>query len=84
MTDGSSLMSMNVSKQDAFQATTHPNSQFKHRLSKEEKKRLHCSYCQQTRHEASECFKLHGIPDWYKKYKDARIKGRINYVDTSS
>lgn len=24
------------------------------------------------------------MPDWYKKFKDAQVKGRVNYVDSSS
>lgn len=84
MVEGNSLMSMNVGRQEVNQAASQPNSQFKRRLSKEEKKKLHCTHCQQSGHEAAECFNLHGIPDWYRRYKDNRVKGRVNYVDNSS
>lgn len=78
-------MVMNVEQPVLYQATSQPVGQYKRHLSKEEKRRLMCSHCQRTGHEASECFKLLRIPDWYKKYKDSGAKGgRVNYVDTAS
>lgn len=59
------------------------NGQFERRLSKEEKKKLRCNHCKESGHEMHECFKLHGYPEWYKRYKDNRGKLKINYVDNT-
>lgn len=57
--------------------------QFERRMSKEEKRRLKCSHCKESGHEAHECFKLHGYPEWYKKYKDSKGKVAVNYMESS-
>lgn len=84
--DIGSMMAMNV----AAEAGTYSNSilavgakpnQFKRRLTKEERKRLKCRHCHETGHEMDECFKLHGVPDWYKRLKENRERYQVNYVD---
>lgn len=52
------------------------------RISKEEKKKLKCSHCHEMGHEAEDCFKLHGVPEWYKKYRESRGQSRAHFVDT--
>lgn len=53
------------------------------RLSKEEKKKLRCNHCKESGHEMHECFKLHGYPEWYKRYKENRGNALVNYVGES-
>lgn len=59
-----------------------PSGFFKKRMSKEEKKRFKCSHCQGMRHEVDECFKLHGIPEWYTKYKKNRSQPRAHFAES--
>ncbi|XP_057803659.1 uncharacterized protein LOC131018991 [Salvia miltiorrhiza] len=40
---------------------------YKGRKSKDERLKLFCNHCERNGHEESECFKLHGFPDWYKR-----------------
>ncbi|KAK6131182.1 hypothetical protein DH2020_035069 [Rehmannia glutinosa] len=54
------------------------------RRTREEKAKLFCSHCQDHGHEKSECFKLHGYPDWYKKFKEQRSRSVVNHVDTNT
>lgn len=42
-------------------------SKFQNRLTKDERRRLKCAYCQENGHEIHECFKLHSYLEWYKK-----------------
>ncbi|KAK6121042.1 hypothetical protein DH2020_045213 [Rehmannia glutinosa] len=37
---------------------------------------------QMTGHEAKECFKLHGIPDWYIKLKEQRVRPQAYVVES--
>lgn len=48
--------------------------------SKEEKAKMICDYCQESGHEMSECFKLHGYPDWYIKLKEQKGKSVAMHV----
>lgn len=45
---------------------------YKKRISKEEKRKLKCTHCQGMGHDVDDCFKLHGVPDWYIKIKESR------------
>ncbi|KAH6788979.1 hypothetical protein C2S51_003985 [Perilla frutescens var. frutescens] len=60
---------------------------FKKRLSKEEKARLKCEHCGGKGHLKADCFELVGIPDWYKKFKTEKGKGKsqamMNTMDES-
>ncbi|KAL8462256.1 hypothetical protein ACS0TY_033344 [Phlomoides rotata] len=47
---------------------------------KEEKDILICSHCGGKRHEASECFKLHGYHEWFDKLKED-MKQVANYTN---
>lgn len=57
------------------------SGQMERRISKDEKRKLRCSHCKASGHEAHECFKLHGYPEWYKKYKDTKGVAAVNYMD---
>ncbi|KAK9094248.1 hypothetical protein Scep_025717 [Stephania cephalantha] len=35
---------------------------------------LFCDYCIMKRHTKDTCFKLHGTPDWYKKFGEKMVK----------
>lgn len=52
-------------------------------MTKEEKKKLKCKHCHESGHEVEECFKLHGIPDWYKRYKENRERYQAHFVDNA-
>ncbi|KAL0449365.1 UNVERIFIED_CONTAM: Retrovirus-related Pol polyprotein from transposon TNT 1-94 [Sesamum latifolium] len=39
------------------------------------KKAMICSNCHKSRHIKYSCFKLHGVPDWYKTLSEQRKKG---------
>lgn len=54
---------------------------FKRGLSKEERRRLRCKHCHESGHEIDECFKLHGIPDWYKRQKENKDRYLVNFVE---
>ncbi|KAK6150121.1 hypothetical protein DH2020_017646 [Rehmannia glutinosa] len=54
------------------------------RRTREEKAKLLCSHCQEHGHEKSECFRLHGYPDWYKKFKEQRGRSMVHCVDTNT
>lgn len=45
---------------------------------KEEKTKLIYEHCKGTGHEMSECFKLHGYSNWYKKLKEQRSRPVAN------
>lgn len=78
------MMSMHVGQQlkSSFpKSTGFKTRPLKKRLTKEEKRILKCTHCMESGHEVDDCFKLHGIPYWYKRYKENRMSGRINMVD---
>ncbi|KAK6148500.1 hypothetical protein DH2020_019412 [Rehmannia glutinosa] len=50
------------------------------RRTKEEKAKLTCEHCRAPGHEISECFKLHGYPDWFKDLKEQRRRNTANLV----
>lgn len=90
MSDNQNMFDMNVG--DTFyvhnQGSSYQNqnplfvvgsrpSGFKRRLTKEEKKRLKCKHCHESGHEIDECFKLHDVPDWYRRYKKNRDNIRL-------
>ncbi|KAL2232744.1 UNVERIFIED_CONTAM: hypothetical protein Sindi_1454400 [Sesamum indicum] len=39
-----------------------------------DKRHVVCEHCQKTGHMKDSCFKLHGVPDWYKDMTDQRKK----------
>lgn len=51
-----------------------PRNNFRPKMSKEEKRKLKCSHCGENGHEARECFKLRGYPEWFEEYKEQRSK----------
>ncbi|KAH6813511.1 xylem NAC domain 1 [Perilla frutescens var. frutescens] len=53
---------------------------YKKRLSKEEKAKLRCEHCGGSGHVKSDCFDLIGVPEWYKKYRNDKGKGRAHYA----
>lgn len=55
---------------------------FKKRMSKEEKRKLKCTHCQGMGYEVDECFKLHGVPEWYTKCKESRTQPRANFTES--
>lgn len=62
-----------------------PGSYYKKRISKEDKKKLKCTHCQGMRHEVDDCFKLHGILEWYTKLKKAKsCQPRAHYAEVES
>ncbi|KAL0323331.1 UNVERIFIED_CONTAM: Transcription factor TGA5 [Sesamum angustifolium] len=40
-----------------------------------DKRNLKCVHCDRTGHDKSTCFKLHGVPEWYKELNDQKKKG---------
>ncbi|CAA0838397.1 Pentatricopeptide repeat-containing protein [Striga hermonthica] len=50
------------------------------RLTREEKAKLKCEYCQGNGHLTQSCFKLHDCPDWFKTLKDdkAKLSGKVS------
>lgn len=48
------------------------------RRTKEEKAKLICENCGGKGHEMVTCFKLHGIPDWYKDLKNKKSNSYAN------
>ncbi|CAA0825574.1 Unknown protein [Striga hermonthica] len=53
------------------------------RLSREEKARLICEKCGMRGHNTSTCFKIHGIPDWYRDMKGKQGKSYVNAAETA-
>ncbi|KAH6802741.1 Ribosomal protein L7Ae/L30e/S12e/Gadd45 family protein [Perilla frutescens var. frutescens] len=53
---------------------------FKKRLTKEEKAKLKCDHCGGSGHLKADCFDLHGIHEWYQKFKAEKGKGRAHFV----
>ncbi|KAL0356387.1 UNVERIFIED_CONTAM: hypothetical protein Sradi_4085600 [Sesamum radiatum] len=39
-----------------------------------DKRNLMCEYCHKLVHNKDSCFKIHGVPDWYKELTDQRKK----------
>ncbi|KAL0430968.1 UNVERIFIED_CONTAM: Retrovirus-related Pol polyprotein from transposon RE1 [Sesamum radiatum] len=39
-----------------------------------DKRNLKCEHCHKTGHSKDTCFRLHGVPDWYKELHDQRKK----------
>lgn len=77
-------MAMQVGKQGSFQYKTrqhYEQNKFQKRLTKEERRRLRCTHCQENGHEVHKCFKLHGYPDWYKRLKENKGNARVSYLD---
>lgn len=83
-TFGESAMMANKPSQPASnrtQAQKNFGSGFRRpRLSKEERRNLRCSHCGVNGHEARECFKLHGIPDWFKELKEQKIREQAFFI----
>ncbi|KAK6121871.1 hypothetical protein DH2020_044386 [Rehmannia glutinosa] len=50
------------------------------RRTKEKKAKLTCEHCRAPGHEISECFKLHGYPNWFKDLKEQRRRNSANLV----
>lgn len=50
-------------------------------LSKEEKRRLKCTDCMVSEHEDDDCFKLHEVLNWYKRFKENRQSAKANQID---
>lgn len=42
---------------------------------------MKCTHCIESGHEIDDCFKFHGVLDWYKKYKENRMLARANLVE---
>lgn len=84
--DSGHLMGMNVGHQTKnhypkVRGYKHGLGPYKKRLTKEEKRRLKCTHCLESSLEIEECFKLHGVPEWYRKYKENRMQNRVNMVE---
>lgn len=82
--DHNHMMSMHVGqgfKNITQKPTSFKPGPFNKRLYKEEKWRLKFTHCLEPRHGAYECFKLHGIPKWYKKYRENKMTWRVNLVE---
>ncbi|KAH6826541.1 hypothetical protein C2S53_017312 [Perilla frutescens var. hirtella] len=54
---------------------------FKKKLTKEEKSKLRCDQCGKTGHLKRDCFEIHGVPDWYKRFKEDKGNNRATHVD---
>lgn len=85
MSDGQNMMAMNIGEAGGYSnpimAVGERPNQFKRRLTKEERKRLKCRHCHETGQAIDECFKLHGVPDWYKRLKENRERYEANFAD---
>ncbi|KAL0437821.1 UNVERIFIED_CONTAM: Retrovirus-related Pol polyprotein from transposon RE1 [Sesamum radiatum] len=44
------------------------------RIGPMDKRSLICEYCHKSGHNKDTCFKIHGVPDWYKDLNDQRKK----------
>ncbi|KAH6778087.1 hypothetical protein C2S51_009399 [Perilla frutescens var. frutescens] len=53
---------------------------FKKKLTKEEKARLKCDHCGGSGHLKADYFDLHGISEWYQKFKVEKGNGRTHFV----
>lgn len=84
---GQNMMALNIGEAHTYQdqalAVKGKGNIFKKRLTKEEKLRLKCKYCGESGHEIEECFKLHSVPDWYKRFKENREKYQANYAENN-
>ncbi|CAA0840080.1 Unknown protein, partial [Striga hermonthica] len=52
------------------------------RLSKEERAKLLCDKCGMYGHTIATCFKIHGVPEWYKDLKVQQAKSYANSAET--
>lgn len=52
-----------------------------YRKSNEEKTKLIYDHYKDPRHKINDCFKLHGYPEWYKRFKDQKGRTTANHVD---
>ncbi|KAK4386640.1 hypothetical protein Sango_2534600 [Sesamum angolense] len=44
-----------------------------------DKRSLKCEHCDKSGHDKSTCFKLHGVPDWYKELGDKKRKSNAGH-----
>ncbi|KAL0333139.1 UNVERIFIED_CONTAM: hypothetical protein Scaly_2215400 [Sesamum calycinum] len=44
-----------------------------------DKRSLKCEHCDEFSHDKSTCFKLHGVPDWYKELGDQKRKSNAGH-----
>lgn len=51
---------------------------------KKPKNLRYCTYCRENGHEKDQCFKLHGVSDWYKGNKTKPFKPSANLVNIGS
>lgn len=81
-TDHKMVMQVGRQNYNTYKGTGYSNNagKYQKRLTKEERAKLKCTHCQVNGHEAHQCFKLHGYPDWYKRLKENRNNPRVNYV----
>ncbi|KAL0365182.1 UNVERIFIED_CONTAM: Retrovirus-related Pol polyprotein from transposon TNT 1-94 [Sesamum angustifolium] len=60
---------------------------FQKRKGSMEKKQMICEHCCKPGHNKETCFKLHGIPEWYKDLNEQKKRGTFNnrvYVATEA
>ncbi|XP_051139637.1 uncharacterized protein LOC127257304 [Andrographis paniculata] len=91
---------MSVEKQEEIQGVVHNSNPMvfmsAHKLSsnalerrKIDKKALMCDHYKRTGHTKETCFKLHGLPEWYKSAQDKKRKevkgtyGSLAYTNTT-
>ncbi|KAL0446094.1 UNVERIFIED_CONTAM: Retrovirus-related Pol polyprotein from transposon RE1 [Sesamum latifolium] len=43
-----------------------------------DKRNMICDYCNKTGHGRDTCFKLHGVPEWYRDLNEQKKRGSIN------
>ncbi|KAK6150364.1 hypothetical protein DH2020_015296 [Rehmannia glutinosa] len=75
---GRGMIDWNADKRSASNALNNGRGRGYLRRSKEEKAKLVCEHCSMTGHEISECFKLHGYPDWFKQLREDRGRMMAN------
>ncbi|KAL3624760.1 hypothetical protein CASFOL_031428 [Castilleja foliolosa] len=51
-------------------------------LSAVDRTKLRCAYCNKSGHLKSDCFKLHGEPDWFKELKRRRQQKKLTMAST--
>lgn len=85
--EGQNMMVMNVGDSGSYQtqafAVGTKGNFFKRHLTKEERRKLRCRHCHESGHEMEECFKLHGISDWYRRLKGDKEGYPVNFADNS-
>ncbi|EEF48415.1 conserved hypothetical protein [Ricinus communis] len=68
------FMLLSVEKQREIHNNYNKDNMSKRGAKKKDKENKFCDHCRTKGHERDTCFKIHGVPDWYKELREQQKK----------